>query len=29
LETGANVVVLRHPEAVKRIKEMISKLMGS
>ncbi len=28
LETGANVVVLRHPEAVKRIKEMITKLMG-
>jgi acetyl-CoA decarbonylase/synthase complex subunit delta len=28
LETGANVVVLRHPEAVKRIKEMLSKLMG-
>ena len=28
LETGANVVVLRHPEAVKRIKEMIVKLMG-
>ena len=28
VETGANVVVLRHPEAVKRIKEMIVKLMG-
>jgi acetyl-CoA decarbonylase/synthase, CODH/ACS complex subunit delta len=27
LETGANVVVMRHPEAVKRIQEMISKLM--
>ena len=29
LETGANVVVMRHPEAVKRIKEMIVKLMGN
>ena len=29
VETGANVVVLRHPEAIKRIKEMIVKLMGN
>jgi acetyl-CoA decarbonylase/synthase complex subunit delta len=28
VETGANVVVMRHPEAIKRVKEMISKLMG-
>lgn len=28
VETGANVLVLRHPEAVKRVKEMISKLMA-
>lgn len=28
VETGANVLVLRHPEAVKRVKEMIAKLMG-
>ena len=28
VETGANVLVMRHPEAVKRVKEMIAKLMG-
>lgn len=28
VETGADVLVLRHPEAVKRVKEMISKLMA-
>lgn len=28
VETGANLLVMRHPEAVKRVKEMISKLMG-
>lgn len=28
IETGANIVVLRHPEAVKRVKEMIAKLMA-
>ncbi|MDE3089516.1 MAG: acetyl-CoA decarbonylase/synthase complex subunit delta [Chloroflexota bacterium] len=28
IETGANVVVMRHPEAVKRVKEQITKLMG-
>ena len=27
VETGANVVVMRHPEAIKRVREMISKLM--
>ena len=28
VETGADVLVLRHPEAVKRVKEMVSKLMS-
>ncbi len=28
VETGANVLVMRHPEAIKRVKEMITKLMG-
>ncbi len=28
VETGANVVVMRHPEAIKRIKEQITNLMG-
>jgi acetyl-CoA decarbonylase/synthase complex subunit delta len=28
VESGANVLVMRHPEAVKRVKEMLSKLMG-
>jgi acetyl-CoA decarbonylase/synthase, CODH/ACS complex subunit delta len=28
VETGANVVVMRHPEAIKRVKEQITKLMG-
>jgi len=28
VETGANVLVLRHPDAVKRVKEMINKLMS-
>jgi acetyl-CoA decarbonylase/synthase complex subunit delta len=28
LESGANIVVMRHPEAVKRIREMISQLMA-
>ncbi len=28
VETGADVLVLRHPEAVKRVKEMTLKLMG-
>ncbi len=28
VETGANVLVMRHPEAIKRVKEMISKLMS-
>lgn len=29
IETGANIVVMRHPEAVKRIKTMIAALMAS
>jgi acetyl-CoA decarbonylase/synthase complex subunit delta len=29
VETGADVLIMRHPEAVKRVKEMIAKLMGS
>jgi len=28
VETGADVLVLRHPEAVKRVKEMVAKLIG-
>jgi len=28
IETGANIVVMRHPEAVKRVREMIVKLMA-
>jgi len=28
VESGANVIVLRHPEAVKRVKGMIAKLMS-
>lgn len=28
VETGADVLVMRHPEAIKRVKEMIAKLMG-
>lgn len=28
VETGADVLVMRHPEAIKRVKEMISKLMA-
>ncbi len=28
VETGANVVVLRHPEAYKRVREQITQLMG-
>lgn len=28
VESGANVLVMRHPEAVQRVQEMISKLMG-
>jgi len=28
VETGANVLVMRHPEAVKRVKEMIAQLMS-
>ena len=28
IETGADILVMRHPEAVKRVKEMISRLMG-
>ncbi len=28
VETGANVVVMRHPEAIKRVREQITKLMG-
>jgi acetyl-CoA decarbonylase/synthase complex subunit delta len=29
IETGANVLVMRHPEAVKRVQEMIAKLMAN
>jgi len=28
VETGADVLVMRHPEAIKRVKEMIANLMG-
>ncbi len=28
IETGANVVVMRHPVAIQRVREMITKLMG-
>jgi acetyl-CoA decarbonylase/synthase, CODH/ACS complex subunit delta len=28
VESGANVLVMRHPEAVKRVQEMVSKLMS-
>jgi acetyl-CoA decarbonylase/synthase complex subunit delta len=28
VETGANILVMRHPEAIKRVKEMIAKLMA-
>ncbi len=28
LETGANIVVMRHPEAIKRVQAMIAKLMA-
>jgi acetyl-CoA decarbonylase/synthase complex subunit delta len=28
VESGANVLVMRHPQAVKRVQEMISKLMS-
>ncbi len=29
VETGANIVVMRHPEAIKRVQEMIKQLMGN
>jgi len=28
VESGANILVMRHPEALKRVKQMIAKLMG-
>ena len=29
VESGADIVVMRHPEAVKRVKQMIAELMAA